>query len=344
MLGMQRTEARWRIYAWALETIRWSPGMQRVYAKTCWRVGAVAMHGLQRLERRKRVRGDARPAAMYVLPCEATKWCDGCSARKTEDKFSRAMWQRKRAGERYCTCCAKKSHGLWTCGGCGTKKRRTEFQICQVHTDQPRVQNGKQLCADCRRPSPGHAIAAKAAAWLAPRRAKLAKKEVAERKERILADVWAEIRKKRAMATVEAMEDPSAKRQKSDGSAPAVPLQTVEATQNGDANETKMEPGSKRKCEARVAEAATHPSVATQVKKRMLPRKQENAVPGKFLYDCPFCHVGVTSSARTGQVNHRKVCGRFFSVRDGKLDRKAGWPLVRVQRSKGWMGGWVEPN
>ena len=69
MLGMQRTEARWRIYAWALETIRWSPGMQRVYAKTCWRVGAVAMHGLQRLERRKRVRGDARPAAMYVLPC-----------------------------------------------------------------------------------------------------------------------------------------------------------------------------------------------------------------------------------------------------------------------------------
>ena len=21
-----------------------------------------------------------------------------------------------------------------------------------------------------------------------------------------------------------------------------------------------------------------------------------------------------------------------------------GWPLVRVQRSKGWMGGWVEPN
>ena len=267
----------------------------------------------------------ARPQCTFYRvchTCEATKWCDGCSARKTEDKFSRAMWQRKRAGERYCTCCAKKSHGLWTCGGCGTKKRRTEFQICQVHTDQPRVQNGKQLCADCRRPSPGHAIAAKAAAWLAPRRAKLAKKEVAERKERILADVWAEIRKKRAMATVEAMEDPSAKRQKSDGSAPAVPLQTVEATQNGDANETKMEPGSKRKCEARVAEAATHPSVATQVKKRMLPRKQENAVPGKFLYDCPFCHVGVTSSVRTGQVNHCKVCGHFFSVRDGKLARK----------------------
>ena len=180
----------------------------------------------------------ARPQCTFYRvchTCEATKWCDGCSARKTEDKFSRAMWQRKRAGERYCTCCAKKSHGLWTCGGCGTKKRRTEFQICQVHTDQPRVQNGKQLCADCRRPSPGHAIAAKAAAWLAPRRAKLAKKEVTERKERILADVWAEIRKKRAMATVEAMEDPSAKRQKSDGSAPAVPLQTVEATQNGDA-------------------------------------------------------------------------------------------------------------
>ena len=65
-----------------------------------------------------------------------------------------------------------------------------------------------------------------------------------------------------------------------------------------------------------------HPSLATQVKKRMLPRKQENAVPGKFLYDCPFCNVGVTSSVRTGQVDHRKVCGHFLRVRDGKLALK----------------------
>ena len=38
--------------------------------------------------------------------CEDAKFCDGCASRKPKDKFSTAMWQKKRAGVRYCLCCA----------------------------------------------------------------------------------------------------------------------------------------------------------------------------------------------------------------------------------------------
>ena len=47
--------------------------------------------------------------------CEDAELCDGCASRKAKDKFSTAMWQKKRAGVRYCLCCATKAYGLWTC-------------------------------------------------------------------------------------------------------------------------------------------------------------------------------------------------------------------------------------
>ena len=41
-----------------------------------------------------------------------------------------------------------------------------------------------------------------------------------------------------------------------------------------------------------------------------------------FHYACPFCEVSVTSTVRTGQVNHRRVCGKFFRVKDGHVAAK----------------------
>ena len=36
-----------------------------------------------------------------------------------------------------------------------------------------------------------------------------------------------------------------------------------------------------------------------------------------FYYTCPFCEATVSSSVRSGQVNHRRHCGNRFRVKDG---------------------------
>ena len=41
-----------------------------------------------------------------------------------------------------------------------------------------------------------------------------------------------------------------------------------------------------------------------------------------YQYVCPFCKACVSSTVRTGQVNHRRVCGNFFAVREGKVAMK----------------------
>ena len=37
-----------------------------------------------------------------------------------------------------------------------------------------------------------------------------------------------------------------------------------------------------------------------------------------FQYVCPHCKQSVSSTLRTGQVNHRRTCGNFFRVREGR--------------------------
>ena len=49
--------------------------------------------------------------------------------------------------------------------------------------------------------------------------------------------------------------------------------------------------------------------------------KQED--PETFRYVCPFCQGEVTSTVRTGQVNHRSACGKKFRVREGCVASKA---------------------
>ena len=43
---------------------------------------------------------------------------------------------------------------------------------------------------------------------------------------------------------------------------------------------------------------------------------QENT-DDTFHYTCPFCEAAVSSSVRSGQVNHRRHCGNRFQVKDG---------------------------
>ena len=53
----------------------------------------------------------------------------------------------------------------------------------------------------------------------------------------------------------------------------------------------------------------------------------------QHVYTCPFCEGSVRSSVRTGQINHRSVCGHQFYVKDGAVgDRQYAYtcPFCQV--------------
>ena len=42
-----------------------------------------------------------------------------------------------------------------------------------------------------------------------------------------------------------------------------------------------------------------------------------------YVYICPACQRNVASDVKTGRIDHRRVCGNQFSVRDGVVKEKA---------------------
>ena len=48
-------------------------------------------------------------------------------------------------------------------------------------------------------------------------------------------------------------------------------------------------------------------------------KRAEATAKGKMLeYVCPHCNQSVSSTIRTGKVNHRRTCGNYFRVREGR--------------------------
>ena len=75
------------------------------------------------------------------------------------------------------------------------------------------------------------------------------------------------------------------------------------------------------------ADSQARPQEDTQATARAA--KKTNAAPAKLLgrtagkemfqYACPFCEASVSSSVRTGQIDHCRACGKFFRVKDGDV-------------------------
>ena len=52
-----------------------------------------------------------------------------------------------------------------------------------------------------------------------------------------------------------------------------------------------------------------------------IPTEIEQSPPPEkiYVYSCPFCQKSITTSIASGQVNHRRACGKQFRVQDGVL-------------------------
>ena len=60
---------------------------------------------------------------------------------------------------------------------------------------------------------------------------------------------------------------------------------------------------------------------SNRTEKATLPTKGARTTRERksFQYVCPHCDQSVTSTIRTGQVNHRRTCGDRFRVKDGRV-------------------------
>eukprot|EP00435_Cladocopium_sp_Y103_P002999 s593_g1.t1 len=224
----------------------------------------------------------ARPQCTFYricATCEGTKMCSGCGARKTEAHFSAGAWKRTQAGARFCLVCACQAHGLWTCRTCNVKKAKGLFQ---KWASQRGDQDGQQVCDSCQRPELARSIIAKSVGRMAGTQVKVAR----QRHEKVIAEVVAEIARKRKLDERAAEE------------------YQRKAARAEEQVQTRRKPS--------VAHADPLPTEGTVMQ----------AAAIRFHYVCPFCKAAVSSSIRCGQVDHRRACGKQFQVKDGHVAAK----------------------
>ena len=57
-------------------------------------------------------------------------------------------------------------------------------------------------------------------------------------------------------------------------------------------------------------------------KNRFRVKEDERIAAKAYVYMCPFCNGESSSNTKTGQINHRSVCGNRFFVKDGHVSTK----------------------
>ena len=270
--------------------------------------------------------------------CEAKKQCLVCHKSLTRECFSAAAWKCKQ-DRRKCLTCQRKTRGFWTCAGCQQRKQRDQYRTFLRR--RPSGEDGHQMCdACCARQAQQRKrqrIASKCNARVASLRQRIHREHILQEiKDLIAREVHA--RKRLAQTTPGAQETTAAKRPKQSAGAVAPhakpnisiepPQSTVphsnRQTQRQTTTENLPKPQSKKGKPTTTSaqpHAPTHgraldPEVPGANRGREVKDKQKQE------YTCPHCGGLVVSNVRTGQIDHRTVCGHRFCVRDGTVQEK----------------------
>ena len=198
-------------------------------------------------------------------------------------------------GGRVCLDCSGKAWGWWRCSVCKVRQAACAFESWLA---QHRSCNCDQVCSNCWKcPIPRGSIS-KAVQRVAATQAKVARRAAEEKKARAIADVWDAIAERKRNREQESSQmkdaEPKAKHPKQENG--------TEMTTEGAADvHGQREDSNGRQTAVRPMKAA------------------EAMAKGKiFQYVCPHCNQSVGSTIGTGQVDHRRTCGNFFRVREGR--------------------------
>ena len=252
--------------------------------------------------------------------CETRKPCDLCGQKRLEKDFSAAAWKARHASRRICKQCTSKARDHWTCTNCGVPKHKTEFHI---FTQSNKEQNGRQTCDRCVQLVVACTAAAKANARLARTRRKCQE----QRKNKVLAEVQAQIARivaarKQGRHTVETKmcseqtDRSSAPHSKVSASKMQGKAQqpTADKAESGDVDNREAEQAEQRakqrkdrrdKAREKQTEMqATGKEDAKANDKATVVAQEGRAQQKRKLceYICPHCNETVTSTVRAGQV------------------------------------------
>ena len=228
--------------------------------------------------------------------CDKTHMCGGCQTRKPKTCFSAGAWMKARGGVRMCLDCSSKVRGFRTCSVCKARKEKKSFQTWILQHSS--CFKGDQICDECSRKRLARGIVRKALDRVAATEAKV----VAEKRARVLAVVREEIAAR--------------KRKREDTGS------------TGQAAALRQEQGSAQKVDTPkdvgdVCGTRQHGASATETARPAAGEKEPSQDQKSVQYICPSCHEPVSSTVRTGQVDHRRRCGTRFRVREGHVVAKS---------------------
>ena len=222
------------------------------------------------------------------LTCETKKPCVRCGLAKSEADFGAAAWKARNAERRCCRTCTTKMRDHWTCSHCAERKPRAEFSAWQEK--RASAQDGTQRCNTCV----SLALVCRVATRAHQRVLRLRQRIQQEREQAIIEEVPREIAKK-TNCTLQ-----------SKPYVTQLPGKTRNPAGVGNSREA----------------AASAAGGADAGKESHEHRDSDRNKDSTFHYICPFCDVAISSSVRSGMVNHRNQCGHQFRVQDGRVTAK----------------------
>ena len=212
-----------------------------------------------------------------------------CGLAKSEADFGAAAWKARNAERRCCRTCTTKMRDHWTCSHCAERKPRAEFSAWQEKRARLRemARNvATRACLWCWCVVlPHERINACCVCGSASSRSA---------SKRFIEEVRREIAKK-TNSTLQ-----------SKPYVTQLPGKTRNPAGVGNSRE----------------EAASAEGGADAGKESHEHRGSDRNKDSTFHYICPFCDVAISSSVRSGMVNHRNQCGHQFRVHDGRVTAK----------------------
>ena len=167
-------------------------------------------------------------------------------------------------------------------------------------------------------------IAAAAQARLQPLRAKVARAQ----RERILNQVWDEIRtKQHALATKQPIEETSRPPANSNNTR-SEPGQSARNATVTSSPPSSSQPNNRADLPSRATHSALNATVTSSPPSSSQPNNRAD-LPSRathspvYNYVCPFCQKPSQSRVYTGTVDHRNHCGKQFRVTNGVVSRAA---------------------
>ena len=280
----------------------------------------------------------AKPQATFhriCKTCEATQVCTVCKARKDESKFSTAAWKRARHGSRVCLDCAGKAWGRWRCSVCKVKEAAPAFA---GWLSQNGSCNGNQICKKCWTSRIPQKSISKAVQRVAATQAKVTAMAMAEKKARVIADVQAAIaerkRKRGEDVSQKQGEEPRGQtRREDDGAVMTSTHVQDDITEQKRRKEQEGERKGKQSKDKTTQAQDKYTALPAAPEQDSTKANDEASVPAnrskaterekQFQYVCPACAQPVSSSIRTGRVNHSRICGSRFRVKDSVVAEKS---------------------